>query len=68
MKPPNSIAHVAAVASAQSPVKPHPAAHVGGASKSVIASCVFPEGIRADVRCQMLDVSKDVMLLLTSSI
>jgi hypothetical protein len=46
ISPPKSVAAVAATASVQSPpVSPHAAAKVGGASTSVIRSCVFPEGI-----------------------
>src|ERR1044072_8722120 len=45
IRPPNSIAAVAAALSHTLPVSPHAAANVGGANTSVTMSCVFPEGI-----------------------
>src|SRR4028118_385577 len=51
ISPPNNIAPVATDASSVLPVTPHAATKVGTVSNRVIASCVFPEGIKAKVSC-----------------
>jgi hypothetical protein len=49
INPPNNIAHTTTHANAKLAVTPHAAANVSGASSKVIASCVFPEGIKSRV-------------------